>query len=257
MVSKVLITGILGVFLVGCKMTEDKAMISFRPQVEDAKGTESTLAGPLSLLQARSNERPIHEAKTHNGSKQVTCSLKAPSVEPVSCVCAPPVEVPVALAPIIINSPRDLAAHLSTTSFEKPSSLVLEYGVSVGFPSLINLSLASWGTKELPLLVKVSGFYLGNTRGIQVEAGWAFHRTDQIRQYIGLQAVSFDWDFNLDLMGNSFKRFGASGIGPTYGISAFGIAAQFGLYYGSYRLNFRNPLESVSFNFQLGWSQIW
>lgn len=100
--------------------------------------------------------------------------------------------------------------------------------------------------------------YLGNRgHGIQLETGWAFYRTEQVKQYIGVEFISLEWITNLSAFNRNFSRFSATGFGPSYGISAFGLTAQFGVYYGTYRLNFRSPVQGFNVSAQVGWTNFW
>ncbi|MBI3295614.1 MAG: hypothetical protein HYZ71_12890 [Deltaproteobacteria bacterium] len=159
---------------------------------------------------------------------------------------------------LVTEPGRIPAMNFSTTTLTKPGTPIIEYGVTGGFPAMVNLSITSWGTKDMPWLFKASGMYLGNlAQGIQLESGWAFYRTDQVRQYIGVEFITLEWNPNVGVFNHTFSRFSATGIGPSYGITAFGVTAQVGVYYGHYRLNYQGWMDGFNVSAQLGWANLW
>jgi hypothetical protein len=111
-----------------------------------------------------------------------------------------------------------------------------EIGLTLGPPTIVNINLGYWGPKELPMLVRVSGMYYGNTRGIQLDVGYVFDRERNFRQYVALSAVSWQavsnyYSFWTNTNSNSYKDI-FYGVGPSYGFNWYGLSLQIGLALG-------------------------
>ena len=98
--------------------------------------------------------------------------------------------------------------------------------------------------------------YTTNVRGIQIETGLVFHRSRDVRQYIGVEFITFDWTYDfITINGRGLRHLSRSGVGPSYGISAYGLIAQIGAYYGPLRIN-RRPIQTgPNLSLQIGWSR--
>lgn len=111
-----------------------------------------------------------------------------------------------------------------------------ELGLTLGPPTIINVNVGYWGSKDFPALVRVSGMYYGDTRGIQVDVGYVFSRELNFRQYVALSGVSWQaatnyysfWD---NSQVSSYKDV-FYGFGPSYGLNWFGLSLQIGLAMG-------------------------
>ena len=199
--------------------------------------------------------------KLHKHSKAPVAANGCETTEK-SCQCPAHKEIVSSLLPddaeLSQEAVRIPAMQFSTVTLRTPGKPIFEYGITAGFPAVANLYLTTWGTAEMPWMFRISGMYLGNfAQGIQLETGWAFYRTDQVRQYVGLEFLTLEWNPNVGILNHTFSRFNATGIGPTYGITAFGVTAQVGIYYGNYRLNFQNRMEGFNVSAQLGWANLW
>ncbi len=70
---------------------------------------------------------------------------------------------------------------------EESLSPLISIGATAGLPVIANLRIAYWGNIRFPILLGLSGMYLGmENRGIQLDAGYVFDRVGNFKQGLSL-----------------------------------------------------------------------
>jgi hypothetical protein len=190
--------------------------------------------------------------------------------------------------PIPPPPPYERGRHHHYPDYDSPGGpdtedSLAEIGVTLGTPTFLNLNFGYWAPQSFPMVVRVSGMYYGDTRGIQLDVGYAFHREANFRQYFALSAVSFQtltnfyYFFSSNPTASYKENF--TGVGPTYGLNWHGLSLSVGLAFGqdltvqSYPAGYTyvygggssyNPATTTTINqfqpmvlFQLGYTFIW
>ena len=124
-----------------------------------------------------------------------------------------------------------LACSLSYGDDDEPKGPLMEAGLTLLLPAVLNIDVGYWGTADFPLLVRLSGMYYGGTRGIQADVGWAFDRRGSFKQFIAATFGSGRFSTTPDAVTTSVTSF--TGAGPTYGLNWGGFSAQGGFLFGS------------------------
>lgn len=123
-----------------------------------------------------------------------------------------------------------------------------EVGVSLLMPSLLNANVGVWGTNEVPLVIRASGMYYGDTHGIQGEVGYLISRSEHFRHYVGVEVI------DLAIVGSDHIKL--TGAGPSYGLNWYGFSVQAGFAAGSTSVNGTDAFP-VQLTTQIGYSILW
>lgn len=142
----------------------------------------------------------------------------------------------------------------------KESHYLLEFGFTLGMPAVpININLGYWGSKRLPLLVRLSGMSYGTkSHGIQADIGWPFDREGNFRQFVAASFVASHWQ-----TGDSSRStiYDQTGVGPSYGLNWYGFSLLAGLTVGEWRVQdsfySTDKKYPVGLLFQIGYTHIW
>ena len=111
-----------------------------------------------------------------------------------------------------------------------------EVGLSLGPPSILNVNLGYWGSREFPMLFRLSGMYYGDNRGIQADVGYILSRNAFFKQYVAISAISFQATTNYYSFwsGNSsYYKDIFNGVGPSYGFNWNRLSFQVGVAFGN------------------------
>jgi hypothetical protein len=141
-----------------------------------------------------------------------------------------------ALAPSPAIAPPDLGSRRYEISEPDSGESLREVGLTLGTPSVLNLNLGYWGDKGFPIVVRASGAYFGDTRGVEVDVGYVFMREAHFRQYVAVSGVAWktttNWSspWNYGSSNNSTDNFW--GVGPSYGLNWHGLSVQAGIAMG-------------------------
>lgn len=87
------------------------------------------------------------------------------------------------------------------------------------------------------MLVRLSGMYYGDTRGVQMDVGYVISRNAYFRQYVALSAISFQatadyYSFWSDSNVATYKDV-FTGVGPSWGFNWNRLSLQIGVAFGN------------------------
>ena len=149
----------------------------------------------------------------------------------IACVLLVPLRAPADFFPIPVKHREQ----------PRQGEILYEVGAFAGEPAGVNPSLALWGTRRMPFLMRIDGMYYGSAiKGIEMELGWAFDQDGPVRQYIAMAYGTgrLTW-------GGSYSDWEAAG--PVYGLRLWGFAATVGYLvgHGEHASGPLAPVESI------------
>ena len=164
-------------------------------------------------------------------------------------------------SPIIESKPPEEVS-------QEASSEPLELGISVGGPVILNATVGYWA-RSAPLLARLSGIYLGETRGVELDLGYRFSFWGNDRNYVALSLAS--WQVSSAFTSwyyiySQTQEDAFNGIGPSVGFNFNGLSVQVGVLFGQLKSNlsydagpsgtgaYGNNSFSVQPGFQIGYS---